>query len=93
MRKRKAKIKETEPLVFDSFMSPESSNVEGGTYIPEAKEAVIAFRDKKNPTAETVFYDYRDVELGDWQNLKVSESKGRHMRNVFAKKYKGVLVE
>lgn len=88
MAKKKAEAKKTintKPLVFTS---PESSNVEGGSYVDDT--AVIAFRDKKNPEAVVVYYSYNKVDAEDFKALMNAPSKGKHMREVFRKKYQGV---
>lgn len=72
-----------------NFTSPESSNVEGGVYDPETSMAVVAFRDKKDPNAKTVFYSYAAVTEQDWDALVAAESKGKHMSKVFKHKYVG----
>lgn len=77
------------PEGYDVFTSPESSNVEGGTFYGDTGELVLAFRDKKKIGAEVVFYAYSNVDPRDWEGLKTADSKGRYMNDVIKKKYKG----
>lgn len=79
-------------VASETFLSPESSNVEGGTYDPVTLQVVLGFRDKKNPTAPTVFYSYDGVNRADWEGLKTAQSKGTHMSKIFTKRYRGVLI-
>jgi hypothetical protein len=85
-----AKKKKLEQI--DTFLSPESSNVEGGTWDGDTKAATISFRNKKDPNATSLFYYYLDVARADWDALKNAPSKGKHMREVFRKKYKGIVL-
>jgi hypothetical protein len=86
MKKKKANKDKT-----FSFISPESSNVEGGTY--SDGYVVLAFRDKKDTQAKAVYYYYENVLLEDWLALFSAGSKGKHMKDVFRKLYKGVKLE
>jgi len=88
MPKKKKKAASTH-----QFLSPESSNVEGGTWDKETGYTVIAFRDKKQVDAPTAYYYYEKVTEPDWLELVNSPSKGKHMRHVFRNKYKGVRLD
>jgi hypothetical protein len=74
------------------FTSPESSNVEGGSYYRGLKEAVIAFRDKKNPMTQTVYYHYTNLDPEDWDGLVAADSKGKYMFEVIKRKYRGMKI-
>lgn len=89
MKRTKKQVSKKNKL--EVFTSPESSNVEGGSYSRESKQAVIAFRDKKDPEAKTVYYEYDNFLPEDWDGLIAAESKGKYLRKLFIveKKYAG----
>lgn len=84
--------KKLTPLdIIDTFTSPESSNVEGGSYSNTTQQAVIAFRDKKDSGAATVYYAYEGMTRKDWEGLKGADSKGKYMQGI-KRQYRGRLL-
>ena len=66
-------------IIVDDLTKTESSNVYSVAYQNSSKKVFVTFKNGG-------LYEYKDVEVEDFEALRDAESVGRHLRAVFLKK-------